>query len=126
MKTLREYVAGGGADGEEAVNLAARLLTAHNGFMGGVAGAAGEAGFATDLTGTILNMASLGSPTFDTALADSAYKKMNKLGKVAAAVKIGAVMLSTDKTDADTLGLYKDTAMLALSYACLLYTSRCV
>lgn len=117
MKTLREYVAGGGADGEEAVNLAARLLTAHNGFMGGVAGAAGEAGFATDLTGTILNMASLGSPTFDTALADSAYKKMNKLGKVAAAVKIGAVMLSTDKTDADTLGLYKDTAMLALSYA---------
>jgi hypothetical protein len=62
-------------------------------------------------------MASLGSPTFDTALADSAYKKMNKLGKVAAAVKIGAVVLSTDKTDADTLGLYKDTAMLALSYS---------
>lgn len=117
MKTLREYVAGGGADGEEAAGLAARLLTGYNGFMGDVAGAAGEAGFATDLTGTILNMASIGSPTFDTALADSAYKKMNKLGKVAAAVKIGAVMLSTEKTDADTLGLYKDTAMLALSYA---------
>lgn len=117
MKTLREYVAGGGADGEEAVNLAARLLTGYNGFLGGVAGAAGEAGFATDLTGTILNMTSLGSPTFDTALATSAYEKMNKLGKVAAAVKIGAVMLSTEKTDADTLGLYKDTAMLALSYA---------
>ena len=32
-------------------------------------------------------------------------------------MKIGAVMLSTEKTDADTLGLYKDTAMLALSYA---------
>ena len=62
-------------------------------------------------------MASIGSPTFDTALADSAYKKLNKLGKVAAAVKIGAVMLSTEQTDADTLGLYKDTAMLALSYA---------
>ncbi|MGI6778845.1 MAG: hypothetical protein ACOX7R_12820 [Acetivibrionales bacterium] len=117
METLREYVAGGGADGEEAAGLAARLITAHNGFMGGVAGAAGETGFATDLTGAILNMASIGSPTFDTALADSAYKKMNKLGKVAAAVKIGAVMLSTEKTDADTLGLYKDTAMLALSYA---------
>lgn len=117
LETLREYVAGGGADGEEAVGLAARLLTGYNGFLGGVAGAAGETGFATDLTGTILNMASLGSPTFDTALADSAYKKMNKLGKVAAAVKIGAVMLSTEKTDADTLGLYKDTAMLALSYA---------
>ncbi len=117
MKTLREYVAGGGADGEEAAGLAARLLTGYNGFLGGVAGAAGETGSATDLTGTILNMASLGSPTFDTALADSAYKKMNKLGKVAAAVKIGAVMLSTEKTDADTLGLYKDTAMLALSYA---------
>ncbi|MBC7086869.1 MAG: hypothetical protein H5T96_00100 [Tissierellales bacterium] len=117
MKTLREYVAGGGADGEEAASLAARLLTGYNGFLGGVAGAAGEAGFATDLTGTILNMVSLGSPTFDTALADSAYKKMNKLGKVAAAVKISAVMLSTEKTDADTLGLYKDTAMLALSYA---------
>lgn len=117
METLREYVAGGGADGEEAAGLAARLITAHNGFMGGVAGAAGETGFATDLTGTILNMASIGSPTFDTALADSAYKKLNKLGKVAAAVKIGAVMLSTEKTDADTLGLYKDTAMLALSYA---------
>lgn len=117
MKTLREYVAGGGADGEEAVCLAAQIITAHNGFMGSVAEAAGEAGFATDLTGTILNMASIGSPTFDTALADSAYKKINKLGKVAAAVKIGAVVLSTDKTDADTLGLYKDTAMLALSYA---------
>jgi len=117
MKTLREYVAGGGADGEEAAGLAARLLTAHNGFMGGIAGEAGDIGFGTDLTGTILNMASLGSPTFDTALADSAYKKMNKLGKVAAAVKIGAVVLSTDKTDADTLGLYKDTAMLALSYS---------
>ena len=117
METLREYVAGGGADGEEAAGLAARLLTGYNGFLGGVAGAAGETGFATDLTGTILNMASVGSPTFDTALADSAYKKMNKLGKVAAAVKIGAVMLSTEKTDADTLGLYKDTAMLALSYA---------
>lgn len=117
METLREYVAGGGADGEEAAGLAARLLTGYNGFLGGVAGAAGETGFTTDLTGTILNMASLGSPTFDTALADSAYKKMNKLGKVAAAVKIGAVMLSTEKTDADTLNLYKDTAMLALSYA---------
>ena len=117
METLREYVAGGGADGGEAAGLAARLLTGYNGFLGGVAGAAGETGFATDLTGTILNMASLGSPTFDTALADSAYKKMNKLGKVAAAVKIGAVMLNTEKTDADTLGLYKDTAMLALSYA---------
>jgi hypothetical protein len=117
METLREYVAGGGADGGEAAGLAARLLTGYNGFLGGVAGAAGETGFATDLTGTILNMASLGSPTFDTALADSAYKKLNKLGKVAAAVKIGAVMLSTEKTDADTLGLYKDTAMLALSYA---------
>ena len=32
-------------------------------------------------------------------------------------MKIGSVMLSTEKTDADTLGLYKDTAMLALSYA---------
>jgi hypothetical protein len=117
METLREYVTGGGADGEEAAGLAAQLLTGYNGFLGGVAGAAGDAGFATDLTGTILNMASLGSPTFDTALADSAYKKMNKLGKVAAVVKIGAVMLSTEKTDADTLGLYKDTAMLALSYA---------
>lgn len=117
MKTLREYVAGGGADGEEAAGLAARLITGHNGFMGGIAGEAGDIGFGTDLTGTILNMASLGSPTFDTALADSAYKKMNKLGKVAAAVKIGAVMLNTEKTDADTLGLYKDTAMLALSYA---------
>ena len=117
MKTLSEYVAGGGADGEESASLAAQIITAHNGFMGGMEGAAGEAGFATDLTGTILNMASLGSPTFDTALADSAYKKMNKLGKVAAAVKIGAVMLSTEKTDADTLGLYKDTAMLALSSA---------
>jgi hypothetical protein len=117
MDTLREYVAGGGADGEEAAGLAARLITAHNGFMGGVTGAAGDMGFATDLTGTILNMVSVGSPTFDTALADSAYKKMNKLGKVAAAVKIGAVMLNTEKTDADTLGLYKDTAMLALSYA---------
>ena len=117
METLREYVAGGGADGEEAAGLAARLLTGYNGFMGGVAGAAGETGFATDLTGTILNMASVGSPTFDTALADSAYKKMNKLGKVAAAVKIGAVMLNTEKTDADTLGLYKDTAMFALSFA---------
>lgn len=117
METLREYVAGGGADGGEAAGLAARLLTGYNGFLGGVAGAAGETGFATDLTGTILNMASIGSPTFDTALADSAYKKLNKLGKVAAAVKIGAVMLSTEKTDADTLGLYKDTAMLALSYA---------
>lgn len=117
METLREYVAGGGADGEEAAGLAARLLTGYNGFLGGATGAAGEAGFATDLTGTILNMASLGSPTFDTALADSAYKKLNKLGKVAAAVKIGAVMLSTEQTDADTLGLYKDTAMLALSYA---------
>lgn len=117
METLREYVAGGGADGGEAAGLAARLLTGYNGFLGGVAGAAGETGFATDLTGTILNMASLGSPTFDTALADSAYKKLNKLGKVAAAVKIGAVMLSTEQTDADTLGLYKDTAMLALSYA---------
>ncbi len=117
METLREYVAGGGADGEEAAGLAARLITSYNGFLGGVAGAAGEAGFATDLTGTILNMASVGSPTFDTALADSAYKKMNKLGKVAAAVKIGAVMLSTEKTDADTLGLYKDTAMFALSFA---------
>lgn len=116
METLREYVAGGGVDGEEAAGLAARLLTGYNGFLGGVAGAAGETGFATDLTGTILNMASLGSPTFDTALADSAYKKLNKLGKVAAAVKIGAVMLSTEQTDADTLGLYKDTAMLALSY----------
>ncbi|MGI6150546.1 MAG: hypothetical protein ACOYIR_01135 [Christensenellales bacterium] len=116
MKTLREYVAGGGADGEEAANLAARILTGYNGFLGGVAGAAGEVGFATDLTGTILNIASLGSPTFDTALASSAYKKMNKLGKVAAVVKIGAVMFSTKKTD-DTLGLYKDTAMLALSYA---------
>ena len=117
MDTLREYVAGGGADGEEAAGLAARLLTGYNGFLGGIAGATGETGFATDLTGTILNMASVGSPTFDTALADSAYKKMNKLGKVAAAAKIGAVMLSTEKTDADTLGLYKDTAMLALSYA---------
>jgi hypothetical protein len=117
METLREYVAGGGADGGEAAGLAARLLTGYNGFLGGVAGAAGETGFATDLTGPILNMASLGSPTFDTALADSAYKKLNKLGKVAAAVKIGAVMLSTEQTDADTLGLYKDTAMLALSYA---------
>lgn len=117
METLREYVAGGGADGEEAAGLAAQLLTGYNGFLGGVAGAAGETGFATDLTGTILNMASIGSPTFDTALADSAYKKLNKLGKVAAAVKIGSVMLSTEKTDADTLGLYKDTAMLALSYA---------
>lgn len=116
METLREYVAGGGADGEEAAGLAAQLLMGYNGFLGGVAGAAGETGFATDLTGTILNMASLGSPTFDTALADSAYKKLNKLGKVAAAVKIGAVMLSTEQTDADTLGLYKDTAMLALSY----------
>ncbi|HFI0408983.1 TPA: hypothetical protein ACGOX2_000820 [Streptococcus suis] len=116
METLREYVAGGGLDGEEAAGLAARLLTGYNGFLGGVAGATGETGFATDLTGTILNMASLGSPTFDTALADSAYKKLNKLGKVAAAVKIGAVMLSTEQTDADTLGLYKDTAMLALSY----------
>lgn len=116
METLREYVAGGGADGEEAAGLAAQLLTGYNGFLGGVAGAAGETGFATDLTGTILNMASIGSPTFDTALADSAYKKLNKLGKVAAAVKIGAVMLSTEQTDADTLGLYKDTAMLALSY----------
>ena len=75
METLREYVAGGGADGEEAAGLAAQLLTGYNGFLGGVAGAAGETGFATDLTGTILNMASLGSPTFDTALADSAYKK---------------------------------------------------
>ena len=117
METLREYVAGGGADGEEAAGLAAQLLMGYNGFLGGVAGAAGETGFATDLTGTILNMASIGSPTFDTALADSAYKKLNKLGKVAAAVKIGAVMLSTEQTDADTLGLYKDTAMLALSYA---------
>ena len=117
IETLREYVAGGGADGEEAAGLAAQLLMGYNGFLGGVAGAAGETGFATDLTGTILNMASLGSPTFDTALADSAYKKLNKLGKVAAAVKIGAVMLSTEQTDADTLGLYKDTAMLALSYA---------
>ncbi|QWV86963.1 hypothetical protein KQ224_02260 [Streptococcus parasuis] len=116
IETLREYVAGGGADGEEAAGLAAQLLTGYNGFLGGVAGAAGETGFATDLTGTILNMASIGSPTFDTALADSAYKKLNKLGKVAAAVKIGAVMLSTEQTDADTLGLYKDTAMLALSY----------
>ena len=117
METLREYVAGGGADGEEAAGLAAQLLTGYNGFLGGVAGAAGETGFATDLTGTILNIASIGSPTFDTALADSAYKKLNKLGKVAAAAKIGAVMLSTEKTDADTLGLYKDTAMLALSYS---------
>ena len=117
METLREYVAGGGTDGEEAAGLAARLLTTHNGFMDSVAGATGDVGFATDLAGTILNMASLGSPTFDTALADSAYKKMNKLGKVAAAVKIGTVMLNTEKTDADTLGLYKDTAMLALSYA---------
>lgn len=116
IETLREYVAGGGADGEEAAGLAAQLLMGYNGFLGGVAGAAGETGFATDLTGTILNMASLGSPTFDTVLADSAYKKLNKLGKVAAAVKIGAVMLSTEQTDADTLGLYKDTAMLALSY----------
>lgn len=116
-ETLRKYVAGGGADGEEAAGLAARLITGHNGFMGGMAGATGDVGFATDFTGTILNMASLGSPTFDTSLADSAYKKMNKLGKVAAAVKIGAVMLNTEKTDADTLGLYKDTAMLALSYA---------
>ncbi len=117
METLREYVRGGGVDGEEAAGLAAMILTAHNGLMGGIAESVGEVGFGTDLAGTILNMASLGSPTFDTSLADSAYKKMNKLGKVAAAVKIGAIMLSTEKTDADTLGLYKDTAMLALSYA---------
>ena len=102
MKTLREYVAGGGADGEEAAGLAARLLTGYNGFLGGVAGAAGETGFATDLTGTILNMASVDSPTIDTPLADSAYKMMNKLGNVEAAVKIGAVMLSTEKPDATT------------------------
>lgn len=117
MNALREFVDGGGAAGEEAVGLAAQIITAHNGFMGGIAGAAGETGFATDLTGTILSIASAGSPTFDTALADSAYKKLGKLGKVAAAVKIGAVILSTEKTDVDTLGLYKDTAMLALSYA---------
>ncbi len=117
MKTLREFVEDGGAAGEEAVGLAAQILTGYNGFLSGVAGAAGETGFATDLTGTILSIASAGSPTFDTALADSAYKKMGKLGKVAAAVKIGAVMFSTEKTDADTLGLYKDSAMLALSFA---------
>ena len=117
MKTLREYVAGGGAAGKEAVGLAAQIITAHNGFMGGIAGEVGDIGFGTDLTGTILNMASLGNPTFDSALATSAYEKMNKLGKVAAAVKIGAVILSTEKTDADVLGLYKDTAMLAISYA---------
>lgn len=117
MKTLREYVAGGGEVGEEAANLAAQIITGHNGFMGGIAGVAGDVGFGTDLAGTILSVASLGSPVFDTALADSAYKKMNKLGQVAAAAKIGAVILSTEKTDADTLGLYKDTAMLALSYA---------
>ena len=117
MKTLREFVDGGGAAGEEAVGLAAQIITGYNGFLGGIAGAAGETGFATDLTGTILSIASAGSPTFDTALADSAYKKLGKLGKVAAAVKIGTVMLSTEKTDADTLGLYKDSAMLALSFA---------
>ena len=117
MNTLREYVAGGGAAGEEAVELAAQILTAYNGFLGGVAGVAGETGFATDAVGTLLSVASLGSPTFDSALAQSAYDKMGKLGKVAAAVKIGAVMLSTEKTDADTLGLYKDSAMLALSFA---------
>jgi hypothetical protein len=117
LKTLREYVAGGGADGQEAATLAAQVLAGYNGFLGDAASVAGDTGFVTDFTGTVLNMASLGSPTFDTALANSAYKKMNKLGKVAAAVKIGAVMLSTEKTDADTLGLYKDTAMLALSYA---------
>ncbi|NCB52335.1 MAG: hypothetical protein EOM54_10695 [Clostridia bacterium] len=117
VDALREYVESGGATGEEAVGLAAQILTGYNGFLSGVAGAAGETGFATDLTGTILSIASAGSPTFDTALADSAYKKMGKLGKVAAAVKIGAVMFSTEKTDADTLGLYKDSAMLALSFA---------
>ena len=50
METLREYVAGGGADGEEAAGLAAQLLTGYNGFLGGVAGAAGETGFASELT----------------------------------------------------------------------------
>jgi hypothetical protein len=34
METLREYVAGGGADGGEAAGLAARLLTGYNGFLG--------------------------------------------------------------------------------------------
>ncbi|HHX94904.1 MAG TPA: hypothetical protein GX691_03645 [Clostridia bacterium] len=117
MNVLREYVAGGGAAGEKAVGLAAQIITGYNGILGGVAGEADEVGFETDLAGTILNIASLGNPTFDTALASSLYKEIGKLGKVAGAVKIGAVMLSTEITDADVLGLYKDTAMLALSFA---------
>jgi hypothetical protein len=117
MNVLREYVAGGGVAGEEAVELAAKIITGYNGILSGIAGSAGEVGFATDLVGAIFNIASVGSPTFDSALATSAFEKMNKLGKVAAVMKIGAVMLSTEKTDDDILGLYKDTAMLALSFA---------
>lgn len=117
VAALSEYVNNGGQSGDVNAGLGAKILDSYNGFLGDIGSVTGETGLATDAVGTVVTMAGLGKANFDSALATATYDKLGNLGKVAAAVKIGSVMLSTEKTDADILGLYKDTAMYALSFA---------
>ncbi len=109
-KVLAEYVANGGAEGEIAVGLGASLVS-------DIFGLSDSLSSGMDIATNPVTIASLGNPVFDTALADKAYKQLGNLGKMVSVVKIGSVILKDDASKGDMLGLYKDAASLALSFA---------
>lgn len=117
METLREYISNGGAPGDLAVNLATAIVTGYNCFLGTVADKTGEASFLADAGGLAGNMLSLGGNLYDSELMEEAFDNLSTLGQIAASVKLGASMLKTDKSNEDVLNIFKDSAMLALSFA---------
>lgn len=109
-EVLQEYLAGGGAEGEKAQGLGARIVLDIFDFSGSLGDGLGY-------IENPISIASLGNPVFDSALTSAANDKLGQLGKIASAVRIGATVLKSDASDEDMLNLYKDVAFFALSFS---------
>lgn len=110
VDVLTEYVAKGGAGGELSVGLGASLVSELFGISDSLSSG-------IDMTTNPVTIASLGNPVFDSALADKAYKGLDKLGKVVSMVKIGSVILKDEASKSEMMGLYKDVASFAIGFS---------
>lgn len=80
----------------------------------GLLGLSGDMGMVSDVSSTVINLATLGDPVFDSGLAQGAYDTLGDLGKVAAIVKFSSLLMSDTPEAADILSLYKDVSNIVI------------
>lgn len=104
---LTEFVSNGGSSGE-AVKMAGASV-ASSIFAG-----SGSTADAVTAANSVMNIATLGDPVFDSALGDKAFKALGDLGRAATIVKIGSAFFNDKLSKGEILGLYKDASDLMI------------